>query len=148
MAQDSLASQCWPSSWIVEKVYFDRLTFRPFHPIFFLNLKIISIFYCYCGARHGEKNLVSCNTLAEQNCQTLNFVTNKKADNTNRWGWFHTVSVLGRDKVYKRSNITLCPKEFPRAKPKGTPEGKGLYLTVYPESSPNKDIISFQQSIG
>ena len=42
-----------------------------------------------------------------------------------------------------RSNITLCPKEFPRAKPKGTPEGKGLYLTVYPESSPNTDIISF-----
>ena len=42
-----------------------------------------------------------------------------------------------------RSNITLCLKEFPRAKPKETPEGKGLYLTVYPESSPNTDIISF-----
>ena len=31
--------------------------------------------------------------------------------------------------------------------PEGAPEGKGLYLTVYPESSPklgpNKDIISF-----
>ena len=25
----------------------------------------------------------------------------------------------------------------------GTPSGKGLYLTVYPESSPNTDIISF-----
>ena len=42
-----------------------------------------------------------------------------------------------------RSNITLCLKEFPRAKPKGTPEVKGLYLTVYPELSPNTDIISF-----
>ena len=30
-----------------------------------------------------------------------------------------------------RSNITLCMKEVPRAKPKGTPEGKGIYLTVY-----------------
>ena len=29
------------------------------------------------------------------------------------------------------SNITLCLKEFPRAKPEGTPEGKGLYLTLY-----------------
>ena len=42
-----------------------------------------------------------------------------------------------------QSNITLFLKEFPRAKPDGTPEGKGLYLTVYPESSPNTDIISF-----
>ena len=42
-----------------------------------------------------------------------------------------------------QSNITLCLKEFPRAKPEGTLEGKGLYLTVYPESSPNTDIISF-----
>ena len=32
------------------------------------------------------------------------------------------------------------------AKPEGTPEGKGLYLTAYPESSPNMEIISFQQS--
>ena len=42
-----------------------------------------------------------------------------------------------------QSNITLFLKVFPRAKPKGTPEGKGLYLTVYPESSPYTDIISF-----
>ena len=42
-----------------------------------------------------------------------------------------------------RSNITLCLKEFPRAKPEGTPEGKGLYLIVYPLSPPNTDIISF-----
>ena len=42
-----------------------------------------------------------------------------------------------------RSNIPLCIKEFPRAKPEGTPEGGGVYLTVYPELSPNTDIISF-----
>ena len=36
-----------------------------------------------------------------------------------------------------RSNIHLCLKEFPRANPEGTPEGKGVYLTVYYESSPN-----------
>ena len=42
-----------------------------------------------------------------------------------------------------RSNIPLRLKEFPRAKPEGTPEGKGVYLTVYPESSPNTDSISF-----
>ena len=39
--------------------------------------------------------------------------------------------------------ISLCLKEFPKAKPKGTPEGKGVYLTVYPESSPNMGSISF-----
>ena len=45
-----------------------------------------------------------------------------------------------RDKL---SDITLCLKEFPRAKPEGTLESKGLYLTVYTKLSPNKDIISF-----
>ena len=48
-----------------------------------------------------------------------------------------SVSVLGRDKGL---NITLCLKEFPRAKPEGTPEGIGLYLT---KLSPNTDIIPF-----
>ena len=38
-----------------------------------------------------------------------------------------------------RSNIPLRLKEFPRAKPEGTPEGEGVYLTVYPEWSPNMD---------
>ena len=38
---------------------------------------------------------------------------------------------------------TLWQKEFPRAKPKGTPEGGGVYLNVYRESSPNTDSISF-----
>ena len=42
-----------------------------------------------------------------------------------------------------RSNIPLCHKEFLRAKPEGTPESKGVYLTVYTESSPNTDSISF-----
>ena len=40
-----------------------------------------------------------------------------------------------------RSNITLYLKEFPTAKPEGTPERKGLYFIVYPELSPNTDII-------
>ena len=40
-----------------------------------------------------------------------------------------------------QSNIPLRLKEFSRAKHKGTPEGKGVYLTVYPELSPNIEII-------
>ena len=47
-----------------------------------------------------------------------------------------------------RSNIALCLKEFPRAKPEETPEGKRLYLTIYPELSPNTDIVSFLTIIG
>ena len=42
-----------------------------------------------------------------------------------------------------RSNIPHRLKEFPRAKPEGTPEGEGVYLTAYPESSPNTNSISF-----
>ena len=42
-----------------------------------------------------------------------------------------------------RSNIPLRLKDFPRAKPEGTPEGGGVILTVYLELSPNTDIISF-----
>ena len=37
-----------------------------------------------------------------------------------------------------RSNIPL-----PRANLEGTPEGKGVYLTVYPKLSPNTDSMSF-----
>ena len=44
----------------------------------------------------------------------------------------YTVSVLGRDKGYTFKYNPL---------PEGTPKGKGLYLTVYLESSPNTDII-------
>ena len=54
----------------------------------------------------------------------------------------HTVSVLGRKEGYS-VKYTLCLKEFPRAKPEGAPEGEGVYLTVYPELSPNMDSISF-----
>ena len=39
------------------------------------------------------------------------------------------------------SNIALCLKEFPRAKPEGTSVDKELYLNVYPKSSPNTGII-------
>ena len=47
---------------------------------------------------------------------------------------------VGRDEGH-RSNITLCLKEFPRAKPEGTPEGKGyIYIS---ELSPSTVIISF-----
>ena len=45
------------------------------------------------------------------------------------------------------SNITLRLREFPRAKPKGTPNGKGLYLKVHPELSPNTDFTSFLRII-
>ena len=40
-------------------------------------------------------------------------------------------------------NIALCLREFPKAKPKGTPEGKGLYLNVYPELNRNTGSILF-----
>ena len=55
-----------------------------------------------------------------------------------------TVSVLGRDEGYTVKYNPL-PERFPegREKPEGTPEGKGLYLTMYPNLSPNTDIISF-----
>ena len=51
-----------------------------------------------------------------------------------------SVSVIGQDKGYT-VKYTICLTEFPRAKPEGTPEGQGLYLTVYPELSHNTDII-------
>ena len=52
-----------------------------------------------------------------------------------------TVSVLGRDEGYMVKYNPL-PEGVPVAKPEGTPEGKGLYLTIYPQSNPNTDIIS------
>ena len=54
-----------------------------------------------------------------------------------------TVSVLGREEGY----IPIRLKEFPRAKPEGTPKGGGVYLTVYPESSPNTDSISLTDPV-
>ena len=48
------------------------------------------------------------------------------------------VSILGRDKGY-----TVKYNPLPEEVPKGTIKGKGLYLTVYHDSSPNTRIISF-----
>ena len=45
---------------------------------------------------------------------------------------FHFVSVPGQD---KGQAVKYSPL------PEGTPEGEGLYLNVYRESSPNTDII-------
>ena len=50
----------------------------------------------------------------------------------------YIVSVLGRDKGY---TVTYNP--LPEGVLEGTPEGKGVYLTVYPELSANTDITSF-----
>ena len=49
------------------------------------------------------------------------------------------VSVLGREEGYTVKYTAW------RARTKGTPEGKGVYLTIYPESSPNTGSISFVQ---
>ena len=38
-------------------------------------------------------------------------------------------------------------KEFLRVMPEGTPEGKGVYLTVYPDLSPNTDRISLTDPV-
>ena len=50
--------------------------------------------------------------------------------------WYYIVSVLGREEEY---TVKFTPP------PEGVPEGEGggVYSTVYPESSPNTDIISF-----
>ena len=40
-----------------------------------------------------------------------------------------------------RSNITLCLEDLPLDLPLGTPEDKGLYLTVYPTTFPNTDTV-------
>ena len=46
--------------------------------------------------------------------------------------------VLGREEGY---TIKYTPP--PEGVPEETPEGGGVYLTKYPESSPKTDIISF-----
>ena len=51
------------------------------------------------------------------------------------------VSVLGREEGYT-VKYTTPPEGVPEGKPKRTPEGGGVYLTVYPELSPDTDIIS------
>ena len=45
---------------------------------------------------------------------------------------FHTVSVLGLDLGYTVKYSPLA---------EGTPEGEGVYFIVYPELSPNTDIL-------
>ena len=52
--------------------------------------------------------------------------------------YYYTVSVLGRDKI--------CTVKY-RRPPEGTPKGGQLYLTLYPESSPNTGSISFLRII-
>ena len=52
------------------------------------------------------------------------------------------VSVIGRDKGCT-INYTPSLEGVPKGKDEGTPEGKGLYLTIYTESSSHMDSISF-----
>ena len=42
-----------------------------------------------------------------------------------------------------RSGVALCLREFPRAKPGGTPKGCGLILADGPKGSPNAGILAF-----
>ena len=44
------------------------------------------------------------------------------------------------NRPFKKTQINSCNYE---GVPEGTPEGGGVYLTVYPELSPNTDIMSF-----
>ena len=41
---------------------------------------------------------------------------------------------------------TPPPEGVSEGEARGTPEGEGVYLTVYPKLSPYTDIISFYQS--
>ena len=52
------------------------------------------------------------------------------------------VSVLGPEEGYT-VKYTPPPEGVPEGEARGTPEVGGVYLTVYPASSPNMDIISF-----
>ena len=52
--------------------------------------------------------------------------------------WCCTVSVLGQEEGF---TVKYTPS--PEGVPEGTPKGKGVYLTVYPELSPYTDSISF-----
>ena len=53
-----------------------------------------------------------------------------------------TVSLLGREEGY---TVKFTPS--PEGVPEGTPEGEGVYLSVYPELSPNTDSVSLKQSL-
>ena len=52
------------------------------------------------------------------------------------------MSVLGLDLGYTVKYSPL-PEGVPLGQPEGSPEGRWVYLTVYPESSPNTESISF-----
>ena len=41
-----------------------------------------------------------------------------------------------------------CSQDFPRASPSGTTSGKGVYLTVYPSSHPNKHLVFKRRQMG
>ena len=53
-------------------------------------------------------------------------------------------SVLGLEIRDALANIALHLKGVPKSKPKGTPEGEGLYLTICSELSPNVDCTSLK----
>ena len=57
------------------------------------------------------------------------------------WPTLYCIRIRTRGGIYVK--CTPLPEGVPRAKPKGTPEGGGVYLAVDPESSPNTDIMSF-----
>ena len=62
-----------------------------------------------------------------------------KGGNGHTEGWsLCIVSVLGREEQYT-VKYTPLPETVLRVKPEGTPEGEGVYLTVYSELSPNTD---------
>ena len=46
-----------------------------------------------------------------------------------------------------KEGYTFKYTPLPEGVPEGTPESKGVYSTVYPESSPNTNSILFKQSI-
>ena len=56
--------------------------------------------------------------------------------------FLNTVSVLGGEEGYT-VKYGLNPREFPSGAARGNFRGLRPYFAVYPESSPNTDIISF-----
>ena len=57
------------------------------------------------------------------------------------------ILILGRDEGYT-VNYNPLPEGVPKGKAEGTPEGEGVYLTIYLQLSPNTDSILFEQSSG
>ena len=55
---------------------------------------------------------------------------------------WNIVSVLGLKSRYT-VYMSLIPRDFPRAQPKGNPESSGTCFTVFPDLSPNTPIIPF-----